>query len=428
MGSRRGVSEDKIHKKNLIAQLAARRKEGAASAADAPSAAAGAPPQRRQAILGLSSDSESGDDGDPDSPTSSFGSGRYEEPENSSFNASSDPSQPPAARKLNRLVKGGEARKGSGSSAATSKKGVTHPGEPKSEFAASAGDCDLADVLGRLRLRAPSAGSENSKHHEITSADDARPAVHPPQRSHAPPPQLPVPSESFPLPPPPLPSSNADPSRPDGDGGLVLGDSGDFRLSSKVSSMLYDHQITGIRWLHGLWRIGTGGILADDMGLGKTMQASAFLSGLLGSGLAHRAIVVAPKTLLAHWEKELTICGAGAHVRRFFGTAGERREALRAAMDSGGVLLTTYGMILHNGDALSCWDGHDSDDGPLWDIIFLDEGHKLKNPKMQFRAALDKVPCRSRVVVTGTPIQNNVGEMWALLDFACQVRSRFCHR
>jgi hypothetical protein len=116
-------------------------------------------------------------------------------------------------------------------------------------------------------------------------------------------------------------------------------------------------------------RMRKGGILADDMGLGKTMQCSAFLAGALqrsrhGNALtpssssassrsissgAVRAMIVAPKTLLSHWEKELKVCGMGPRSHCFYGSSeGERAAALRAVTGRGGVLLTTYGMVLHN--------------------------------------------------------------------------------
>jgi hypothetical protein len=85
------------------------------------------------------------------------------------------------------------------------------------------------------------------------------------------------------------------------------------------------------------------------------MQCAAFLAGALSPGPARRALVVAPKTLLAHWERELAACGLGARTKRFFGSSdGERRGALRALCSArGGVLLTTYGMVQHNPEALA---------------------------------------------------------------------------
>jgi SNF2 family DNA or RNA helicase len=164
---------------------------------------------------------------------------------------------------------------------------------------------------------------------------------------------------------------------------LVLKDSSrpstqQFRLSPKLSSTLYPHQIEGVTWLYGLWKVGAGGILADDMGLGKTMQTAAFLSGLLTNKLASRALILAPTTLIATWEKELKACGLGAITHQYYGAPAERERALRRVVGprSRGVILTTYGMVLHNAEMLAQHAQHDPDDGPLWDLIIMDEVRK----------------------------------------------------
>jgi SNF2 family DNA or RNA helicase len=207
---------------------------------------------------------------------------------------------------------------------------------------------------------------------------------------------------------------------------LVLKDSAhpstqQFRLSPKLSSTLYPHQIEGVTWLYGLWKVGAGGILADDMGLGKTMQTSAFLAGLLNNRLASRALILAPTTLIATWEKELKACGLGDLTHQYYGTPTERERALKRVVgpNKRGVVLTTYGMVLHNAELLAQNAQHDPDDGPLWDLIIMDEGHKLKNPKMQLRKRLEMLPVRQRIILSGTPIQNNLMEMHALFDLVC---------
>ena len=160
---------------------------------------------------------------------------------------------------------------------------------------------------------------------------------------------------------------------------LVLGDQGEFSLSPEISTKLYPHQIEGVKWLFGLWKVGGGGILADDMGLGKTMQTAAFLTGLLKNNLSHRALILAPTTLIATWEKELQGCGLGGITYQYAGSGGERERALTRVVTSsrGGVLMATYGMVLHNAEALAKHAQHDPDDGPLWDIIIMDEVIKI---------------------------------------------------
>ncbi|KAK9909741.1 hypothetical protein WJX75_006802 [Coccomyxa subellipsoidea] len=201
--------------------------------------------------------------------------------------------------------------------------------------------------------------------------------------------------------------------------GMCLGDSNEFKLDPAVSRKLYAHQVEGVKWLWSLHRLGRGGILGDDMGLGKTMQCAAFISGMVKSHQARRALVVAPKTLLAHWEKELSVCGLASLTHEFYGTSQSARgDSLQAVLRKQGVLLTTYGMILHNAAALSQGLPADSEE-PLWDILILDEGHKIKNPRTQLAQKLREIPAKLPVIISGTPIQNDLMEMHALMDFVC---------
>lgn len=202
--------------------------------------------------------------------------------------------------------------------------------------------------------------------------------------------------------------------------------------------------------------------LCAPQGLGKTFQVAAFLAGAFAGGAVNRALVVAPTTLLAQWEKcvhalvvarfwhahsrvaslayfgrELGACGMGARVHVYSG--GGRAAALRCLHRTGGVLLTSYGMVLHNARALGgrqvtaeggeggweCEAGGASSDlegdpqAPRlrWDWVVCDEGHKLKNPNMQLVARLSSLAAQRRLILTGTPVQNNLGELWALANF-----------
>eukprot|EP00798_Chlamydomonas_sp_ICE-L_P017413 gene17413-23713_t len=184
---------------------------------------------------------------------------------------------------------------------------------------------------------------------------------------------------------------------------LVLGDKGEYRLVGRIASKLYPHQVDGVKWLWSLNRMQKGGILGDDMGLGKTMQCAAFLS----------------------------VCGMVSRVYNFYGSSESEREvALRAVCSqhskSGGILLTTYGMVLHNykqlcypyGPNYKALDGSKSSSSKFgWDWIILDEGHKLKNPKMKLAEAMKEIPATGRLIISGTPIQNNLMEMHALFQF-----------
>jgi DNA excision repair protein ERCC-6-like len=112
-------------------------------------------------------------------------------------------------------------------------------------------------------------------------------------------------------------------------------------------------QVDAIKWLWSLWVKQSGGILADDMGLGKTLASSAFVAGLFKDASVRRVIIVAPKTLLTHWRGELKRIGLAWATLEYTGTVSQRKEQLALAHAQQSVLLTTYGMVLHNKDELN---------------------------------------------------------------------------
>ncbi|CAN6236773.1 unnamed protein product [Urochloa humidicola] len=197
-----------------------------------------------------------------------------------------------------------------------------------------------------------------------------------------------------------------------------------YKLPGRIFKMLYPHQREGLQWLWVLHCRGTGGILGDDMGLGKTMQVSAFLAGLFHSRLIKRVLIVAPKTLLAHWTKELSVVGLKQKIRDYSGPSTNiRNHELQYAFKDGGVLLTTYDIVRNNyklirGNSYNN-DDDDAEEGALWNYVILDEGHLIKNNKTQRAQSLFEIPCAHRIVISGTPIQNNLKEMWALFNFCC---------
>ncbi|CAA7396762.1 unnamed protein product [Spirodela intermedia] len=198
-----------------------------------------------------------------------------------------------------------------------------------------------------------------------------------------------------------------------------------YTLPDKIAKILYPHQLDGIRWLWSLHCGGTGGILGDDMGLGKTMQMSSFIAGLFHSHLIKRVLIVAPKTLLSHWARELSVVGLADKTKDYFGTCVKARDyELHHVLKEGGVLLTTYDIVRINSKSIRgdfYFRGHrDNDcDDVIWDYVILDEGHLLKNPSTQRAKSLLEIPSSHRIIISGTPIQNNLKELWALFNFCC---------
>ncbi|XP_039164193.1 protein CHROMATIN REMODELING 24-like [Eucalyptus grandis] len=201
----------------------------------------------------------------------------------------------------------------------------------------------------------------------------------------------------------------------------LTGPKSEYKLPGKIAKMLYAHQVEGLKWLWSLHCKGKGGILGDDMGLGKTMQICGFLAGLFHSSLIRRALVVAPETLLSHWFKELSAVGLSAKTREYYGTRPEAcQDRLRYVLQDKVILLTTYDIVRNNSKSLR-GDFYSEDeldeDSITWDYMILDEGHLIKNPKTQRVKSLLEIPAAHRIVISGTPIQNKLGDLWALFNF-----------
>ncbi|KAJ6419344.1 hypothetical protein OIU84_029452 [Salix udensis] len=208
------------------------------------------------------------------------------------------------------------------------------------------------------------------------------------------------------------------------DGSIILpGLKSTYKLPGKIAKMLYSHQREGLRWLWSLHCKGKGGILGDDMGLGKTMQICSFLAGLFQSKLIKRVLVVAPKTLLTHWIKELSVVGLSGKTREYFGTSLKARDyELQYILQDKGILLTTYDIVRNNSKSLRgdhYFLDEESEDSYIWDYMILDEGHLIKNPSTQRAKSLLEIPSAHCIVISGTPIQNNLKELWALFNFCC---------
>eukprot|EP00892_Ulva_mutabilis_P011674 jgi/Ulvmu1/887/UM100_0042.1 len=200
---------------------------------------------------------------------------------------------------------------------------------------------------------------------------------------------------------------------------------------------MYMHQVEAIEWMWGLWRDGHGGILGDDMGLGKTLTCAAFLAGLRrpqrGGGAAaradgdaqriRRALIIAPTSLLEHWAAELQVVGVTSIM--YHGTKPQRARLRERLFQGHRVAITTYETASNDAEELSrvpARSGFPEDDVPgvpLWDVVVLDESHRAKNPKTKLYKALQLLQARSRLLVTGTPVQNNLLELHALFDLAC---------
>ncbi|KAJ7528419.1 hypothetical protein O6H91_15G002800 [Diphasiastrum complanatum] len=186
---------------------------------------------------------------------------------------------------------------------------------------------------------------------------------------------------------------------------------------------LFPHQIEALNWLRKCWHRRKNVILADEMGLGKTISASAFISSLYNEFKAKApCLVLVPLSTMPNWLAELSAWAPDLNVIEYHGSSKARAiikqfEWYAANEELGGkkrrafkfnVILTTYEMVI-------------ADPGPLrsvpWEALIVDEGHRLKNSGSKLFHLLNTFSFSHRVLLTGTPLQNNLGELYNLLNF-----------
>ncbi|XP_069504737.1 DNA excision repair protein ERCC-6-like [Ambystoma mexicanum] len=191
-----------------------------------------------------------------------------------------------------------------------------------------------------------------------------------------------------------------------------------LKIHKDLYNDLFEHQKEGVAFLYSLYRDERkGGVLADDMGLGKTIQIIAFVSGMFDAQLIRTILLVMPSTLIGNWLKEFARWTPGMRVNQFHGKSkAEREKNLKKTQRKGGIIITTYQMLIHNWEQLSSYEGDDF----VWDYFILDEAHKIKTPSAKTTKCARNIPANNCILLTGTPVQNNLQEMWALFDFACQ--------
>jgi DNA excision repair protein ERCC-6 len=218
----------------------------------------------------------------------------------------------------------------------------------------------------------------------------------------------------------------------------------DIKLPGDIYPALFDYQKTGVQWLGELYSQQVGGIVGDEMGLGKTIQIISFLAGLhYSKKLTKPIIVVAPATVLRQWVNEfhrwwpplrVSILHSSGSGMMNLGSEGRMEEvedmygfverkpkssskAAKKIVDRvvqhGHVLVTTYAGLQTYSDALIPVD---------WDYAVLDEGHKIRNPNTAITIYCKELRTANRVILSGTPMQNNLIELWSLFDFVFPMR------
>ncbi|KLJ09541.1 DNA excision repair protein ERCC-6 [Blastomyces silverae] len=222
---------------------------------------------------------------------------------------------------------------------------------------------------------------------------------------------------------------------------------GGYRIPGDIYPYLFDYQKTGVQWLWELYQQKVGGIIGDEMGLGKTIQVIAFLAGLHHSRMLTKpVIVVCPPTVMKQWVNEfhrwwapfrvsiLHTSGSGMVNLRRESYADARLESqlwepdqprrltkeqkaakriLKRVLEDGHVLVTTYSGLQTYCSLLIPVD---------WACAILDEGHKIRNPDTAITIHCKELRTAHRLILSGTPMQNNLTELWSLFDFVFPMR------
>ncbi|MFF1459534.1 SNF2-related protein [Streptomyces sp. NPDC058330] len=171
-----------------------------------------------------------------------------------------------------------------------------------------------------------------------------------------------------------------------------------------LAADLRDYQLRGLNWLHTMTSLGLGGCLADDMGLGKTITLIALHLHRQGvESAAGPTLVVCPTSLMGNWQREIEKFAPGTPVRRFHGASRTLED-----IADGEFVLTTYGTMRLDAARLA---------RTPWGLVVADEAQHVKNPHSATAKQLRTIGGRARVALTGTPVENNLSELWAILDW-----------
>ena len=180
-----------------------------------------------------------------------------------------------------------------------------------------------------------------------------------------------------------------------------------IKIPTGLKATLRPYQMEGLNWLNFLDDYNFGGCLADDMGLGKTLQMIAFFMLQKKKHKGATNLVVLPTSLIFNWQNEIIKFAPSLTVRTIYGSD---RVTDLTSLDNFDVVLTSYGTLMSDIELLKAYQ---------FNYVVLDESQAIKNPDSQRYKAVRLLQARNRVVMTGTPIENNTFDLYAQLSFAC---------
>src|SRR3990167_4222932 len=175
---------------------------------------------------------------------------------------------------------------------------------------------------------------------------------------------------------------------------------------ANLQATLRPYQLQGLAWMQALAELEIGGVLADDMGLGKTLQTLAHILGEKQAGRLDRpALIVMPTSLIPNWQDEAAHFTPQLKVLALYGA---KRRPLFKLIGEHDIVLTTYALLPRDLKALAAQPYH---------LLILDEAQNIKNPRSKAALAAGQLQARQRLCLTGTPLENHLGELWSLFNF-----------
>ncbi|KAK6359092.1 hypothetical protein TWF696_000259 [Orbilia brochopaga] len=180
---------------------------------------------------------------------------------------------------------------------------------------------------------------------------------------------------------------------------------------SYIQGQMRDYQVAGLNWLISLHENGISGILADEMGLGKTLQTISFIGYLrFIRSIDGPHLVIVPKSTLDNWKREFARWIPEIHTLVLQGAKEDRQELInqRLLTEDFDVCITSYEMVMREKHHLKKF---------AWKYIIVDEAHRIKNEESSLSKIVRMFDSQGRLLITGTPLQNNLHELWALLNF-----------
>ncbi len=178
------------------------------------------------------------------------------------------------------------------------------------------------------------------------------------------------------------------------------------------SGTLRPYQIRGYSWMSFLQETGLGGCLADDMGLGKTVQVLALIqrhvSGAAGRHRSRPVLVVCPTSVIDNWKKEASRFAPGLSVMIHHGTGRKKDDAFATESERHDIVITSYGLMQRDVEFVRKMQ---------WEGVILDEAQNIRNPSTGHARAARSLEAGFKFALTGTPVENNVGDLWSIMEF-----------